>query len=91
MSKWVYELKATYVKKDYIWTLATRSCENDNYFASIIDDSVITCDETIVTIETVPTNTDPPKFNEKKITCKTKKLFCFTHVFINCDSIIDSC
>ena len=34
-------------EKDYIWNLATCSCKNRDYLASIIDDSVITCDETI--------------------------------------------
>ena len=29
----------------YIWNPATCSCENDKCLASIIDDSVITCDE----------------------------------------------
>ena len=33
--------------KDYIWNPATCSCENVKYLASIIDDSVITCDEII--------------------------------------------
>ena len=32
-------------KKNYIWNSATCSCENGKYLASIIDDSVITCDE----------------------------------------------
>ena len=32
-----------YVKKDYIWNLATCRCENGKYLASITDDSVITC------------------------------------------------
>ena len=34
-------------QKDYIWNPATSSCENFKYLASIIDDSVITCDEII--------------------------------------------
>ena len=32
------------LKKDYIWNHAT-CCKNGKYLASIIDDSVITCDE----------------------------------------------
>ena len=36
-------------KKDYIWNPATFSCKNGKYLASIIDDSVITCDEVINT------------------------------------------
>ena len=30
-----------------IWNSATCSCENGKYLASINDDSVVTCDETI--------------------------------------------
>ena len=37
--------KNSYFDKDYIWNPATCSCENDKHLASIIDDSVITCDE----------------------------------------------
>ena len=32
-------------KKDYIWNPVICSCENGKYLASIIDDSVLTCDE----------------------------------------------
>ena len=34
-------------EKDYIWNPATCSCKNGKYLASIMDDSVITCDEII--------------------------------------------
>ena len=34
-------------KKNYIWNPTTCSCENGKYLASIIDNSVITCDEII--------------------------------------------
>ena len=55
--------------KDYVWNSATCIGENGKYLASIMDDSVITCDETIKSydeeIKTVPTN-----FNEKNIICK---------------------
>ena len=48
-------------EKDYIWNPATCSCKNIKYLASIIDNSVIMCDEIIEETKTVPTN-----FNEKK-------------------------
>ena len=55
-------------EKDYIWNPATCSCENAKYLASIIDDSVITCDKIIdEETKTVTTN-----FNEKNAICKTK-------------------
>ena len=33
--------------KIYVWNLATCSCENGKYLASIVDNSVIMCDEII--------------------------------------------
>ena len=36
-----------YVKKDYIWNPATCSCENGKYFTSIVDNSVIMCNDII--------------------------------------------
>ena len=32
-------------EKDYVWNLATSNSENGKYFASIMDHSVIICDE----------------------------------------------
>ena len=34
-------------EKDYAWTPSTRNCENGKYIASIMDNSVITCNEVI--------------------------------------------
>ena len=45
-------------EKYYVWNPSTCICENGKYFASIVNDSVITCAKVIE--ETVPTN-----FNEK--------------------------
>ena len=36
-----------FVRKNYIWNPATCSCKNGKYLASIIDNSVIKCDEII--------------------------------------------
>ena len=55
-------------KKDYIWNPATCSCENGQYLARIIDDSVITCDEIIEETRAVPAD-----FNETNAICKIKK------------------
>ena len=60
--------------------------KNGKYLASIIDDSVIMCNETIEETKTVS-----KIFNNKKVTYKTKKIIYFTCFFINCYSIIDSC
>ena len=59
-----------YVKKLYLEP-ATCSFENGKYLASIINDSVIPCDEFIdAEIKTIPTN-----FNEKNTICKTKNFY----------------
>ena len=56
-------------EKDYIWNPATCSCKIGKYLLSIIEDSVIICDEIIEESKTIPTN-----FNEKNIICET---ICF--------------
>ena len=50
---------------------------NDKYFGSIVDDSIIKCDEIRETTKTVRTKTVPAKailtnFNEKKFSVKRK-------------------
>ena len=57
-------------KGDYIWNPATCSCRNGKYLGSTTDDTVIKWDEIIEETKTFPTN-----FNEKKVTCKTKKFY----------------
>ena len=71
-------------EKGYIWNPATCSCEIGKYLASIIDNSVIMCDE-IIDVE------------EKKIFKKIlmeeqqPKFLYFTSIFVNYYSITDSC
>ena len=75
-----------YVKKIiFRILLATCSCENGKYLASIIDDSVITCEEIIEETKTVPTS-----FNEKKQSVKYKISIFYLH-FFNYYSIINRC
>ena len=50
-------------EKDYIWNPATRSFENGKHLASIIDDSVITCDEIVKETKTIPTILMKKKYN----------------------------
>ena len=75
-------------KKGYTWNPATCSCKNGRYAKSIIDDSVITCDEIIKTTKsfvtkTVPAKSIPTNVNEKKVVCKKKKfLFYFAFLLI---------
>ena len=46
--------------KKYIWNPAICNCKNRKYLASIIDNSVIMCDEIMEETKIVPKN-----FNEK--------------------------
>ena len=71
-------------KKD-VRNPATCNCENRKYLASIMDDSVITCEEIIEPyIEKI-------NFNEKKGICKIQN-FCILLAFsFHYYGIIDSC
>ena len=66
-------------EKDYIWNPVTCNCKNGKYLASIIDNSVITCDEII--------NAEAKSYNEKtktiprNIICETKS-FCILIAFL---------
>ena len=61
-----------YVKNyyDYVWNRTTCSCEYGKYLASIMDDSVIMCDE-IIQSYNQGTKTVTTNFNEKNILCRT--------------------
>ena len=54
--------------------------ENGKYLASIMDDSVIMCDEVVEScdeeIKTIPTN-----FNENNIICKTQSFYILFTLF----------
>ena len=49
--------KYSICEKDYVWNPSACNCENGKYLASIMDDSVITCDEII--------NAEETNFDEK--------------------------
>ena len=51
-------------EKDYVWNPATCSCKNGKYLASVMDVSVIMCDEVIESYN------EETNFNEKKAACK---------------------
>ena len=59
--------------KNYNWNPATCCCKNGNDLTSIIDDSVITCDE-IIHAETKSPN-EEKNSNEKKAACKTLNFY----------------
>ena len=59
-------------EKYYMWNPVTCSCENGKCIGSVIDDSVIMCDEIIeetknILTKTVLTKTVPRNFNEKQV------------------------
>ena len=66
--------KRNICEKDYIWNPSTCICENGKYLESIIDNSVIICDEVKESyneeIKAIPTN-----FKEKKAICKTQNVY----------------
>ena len=65
-------------EKDYIWNLATCSCQNVKYLASIMDDSAITCDEIIddeATSNDEETKTFPTNFNETNINYRAENFY----------------
>ena len=73
-----WKCKKHICEMDYIWNTATCSCKNGRYFASIIDNSVITFDETIdaeAKLNNEETKTVPANFNEKKLTCKSQTFY----------------
>ena len=81
-----------YVKKDCVWNPAMCNCENEKYLASIMDDSVITCDEIIKSdkesgdsgakLNDKAKPFDKTNFNEKKATCKMENLYILLGVLL---------
>ena len=68
--------------------------EDGKYFASIIGDSMTTCDEIIDAVAksyNEETKTVTTNFNKKKSNLESKKFLCFTFLFVNYHSIIDTC
>ena len=61
-------------EKDYVWNPAICNCENGQFLASIMDDSVIKCDKVIESYEE-EINTIPTNFSEKNVTRKTKSFY----------------
>ena len=55
--------------KNIVWNSAACSCENGKYLASIMDDSVIRCNEIIESFG------EETNFNEKKTICKTQNFY----------------
>ena len=72
-------------EKDYVRNPATCNCENGKYLASIMDDSVITCEEIIEPyIEKI-------NFNEKKGICKIQNFYILLAFSFHYYGIINSC
>ena len=74
-------------EKVHIWNSATFSCRIGRYAGSIIDNSMITCDEVIETTKSILRQTSPTKshskyFNEKKVICEMKTFYIFLALLI---------
>ena len=65
---WKYPKKDNTCAKDCIWNHDVCTCKNGKYIASIIDDSVIMCDDIIEETKTVPTNSNRIETVPTKIT-----------------------
>ena len=64
-------------EKSYVWNPATCDCENEKYFASIMDDSAILCDEGIdADVDHKAELQDKINLNEKKQPVKSN-IFMF--------------
>ena len=59
-----------------VWNPATCNCKNGKYLASIIDDSVVRCDEILESYN------EETNFNERKATCKTQNLYISVAFFL---------
>ena len=57
----------------YILNFYARACEIDKYLKSIIDDSVVKCDEIIVVI--VKSYDEQTNFNKTRVTCKIENCY----------------
>ena len=78
-----YECKKHQIcEKDYIWNHATCSCKSGKYLASIIDDSVITCDEILDADAEAKSKDEETKTIPKNIIRKTKILFILLAVLL---------
>ena len=66
-------------EKGHIWNPATFCYENERYAKSIIDDSIVKCDEITekksILIKTVSAKSIPRNLNEKQVICKMKKFY----------------
>ena len=63
-------------EKEYTWNPTICSCENGEYLANPIDDSVILSDEIIGEKKFIPT-----KFNEKRQLVKSKISIFYVHFY----------
>ena len=67
--------KHSVCKKRLYWSPGICCCKNSKYLASIISDSVITCDEIVEETKTVPTSFNEKMEPVKQINCYFASLF----------------
>ena len=88
--------RKTVCEKGYIWNPTICSSESGRYVKSVVDDSVIKCDEIIEATKINMTKTALAKsisasFKLKQGDLKNKKFVYFTCLFINYKDIIKGC
>ena len=67
--------KHSVCKKRLYWSPGICCCKNSKYLASIISDSVITCDEIVEETKTVPTSFNEKMEPVKQVNCYFASLF----------------
>ena len=73
------------VSANYIWNHCSCTCGNGKYVESIIDNSLVTCDEIIDAIAKLykeSSKSIPINFTEKKATCKMDNLYILFVLFL---------
>ena len=76
-------------EKDSVWNHITNPSKNGKYLESIIDDSVITCDQIIEVIKTIPKKkTIPINFNGKKVTWEIENFYILRTFLSNTISLL---
>ena len=76
--------------KYHIWNPSKCTHENGKYLESIINHSVITCDEIVEVLWSESRKTMPINFGDKKATCKMDDLYTLPWIFVNYHVTIDN-
>ena len=90
MTMSVQNCKETCVWKYHIWNPSKCTHENGKYLESIINHSLITCDEIVEVLWSESRKTMPINFGDKKATWKMDNLYILPWIFVNYHVTIDN-